>query len=155
MDRYITRKPKSKQSDKTKKTKGVKGAKGARGTKVTKGVKGTKVRKGTKGVKKGSGKGYSETKAKWGEINKRKHQERLGRRVESRTRHSEELRQKNLLRHQARMQRRENTDAKVAAMKIRMSELAKAKRGNFVNKFNTIKSRMNMRRPMTNHVNMG
>ena len=144
MDRYITKKPKLKKSDKTKK---------AKSTKRTKRTKGTEGTKGTKRTKKGSG--YSETRAKWNERNRINHQKMLEKRNESKIRHVNNLQQKNLLRHQARMQRRENTDAKVAAMKIRMSELAKAKRESILKKMTQIRQgQMNMRRPPTNHANM-
>ena len=137
MDRYISKKPKLKKSDKTKKVKGTKG---------TKGLKGMKGMKGTKRTKKGSG--YSETKAKWDERNRIKHQKRLDKRLESRTRHAAALQQKNLLRQQARMQRRENTDAKVA----RMRALAKARREQYFNKIAAIRNSQMIRRHQNTHV---
>ena len=153
MEQHITKKPKSKKSDKTKKAKSTKRTTSMKSTKGTKGTKGTKRTKRTKSTKKGSG--YSETRAKWNERNRINHQKMLEKRNESKIRHVNNLQQKNLLRHQARMQRRENTDAKVAAMKIRMSELAKAKRESILKKMTQIRQgQMNMRRPATNHANM-
>ena len=114
MDRYTAQKYKSKTCENTKKTKKTT-------KKTTKTAKTTKTKKTTKGS------GYIETKAKWDEKNMIKHQNRLNKRYESKTRHSEALKERNQRRHQVRIQRRENTDAKVA----RINELTRAKRDQF------------------------